>query len=44
MRILVVIALAISLAGCGYCSPGVGGNVPGGKTKFYCTNKAGEGP
>lgn len=38
-----IVALS-SLSGCGYCKPGVGGNVPGGKTAAYCTNQAGEGP
>jgi len=44
LTMLIVLILAPLLAGCGYCSPGTGGNVPGGKTAPYCTNKAGQGP
>lgn len=43
-RFIIIAAMALLLAGCGYCSPGTGGNVPGGKTALYCTNDAGKGP
>jgi len=41
MHILVIITVALGLSACGYCAPGTGGNVPGGKTAAYCTNNAG---